>query len=62
MTYLAADLIFLLIQRALLGLGDVAAVLRCHGAFLLADRAVLGMSCRASFLVNLSVATPSLMR
>ena len=38
---LAADRVFLLVQGALFPLGDVATVLRGHGAFLLTDLPVL---------------------
>jgi hypothetical protein len=42
-TYLAADSILLLIERALFGTGDVTAVLPGHEALLLADKPVLSM-------------------
>src|SRR5258708_18826880 len=38
---LAADRVLLLIERTLLGAGDVAVTERCHGALLAADRVIL---------------------
>src|SRR6185437_15906040 len=44
---LPADLILLLIERALLGLGDVATVRAGHRTLLVADRAILAMQPRS---------------
>src|SRR6478672_13172350 len=40
---LLADLVLLLVERALLGLGDMAAVGARHGALFPADRVILGV-------------------
>ena len=42
-TDLSADLIFLAVQDALLGIGDVAIMLTCHQALLFANTLVLAM-------------------
>src|SRR5215468_261287 len=40
---LLADLVLLLVERTLFGLGDVAAIGARHGALFLADRVILGV-------------------
>ncbi|HKF96957.1 MAG TPA: hypothetical protein VKB20_01775 [Steroidobacteraceae bacterium] len=48
---LLADLVLLLVERALFGLGDVAAIGARHGALFLADRVILACSLCACDLV-----------
>ena len=52
---LPADLVLLLVQRLLLGLGDVAAVLRRHGALFLADLVVFAVQLGGLGLAHLAL-------
>jgi hypothetical protein len=54
---LAADRIFLLIERAPFGTGDVTAVLARHEALFVADRVILGMNRTRLAAGDLSFAT-----